>query len=291
MNHFSLPDATHIGHAHFIVANMDRALDFYVSKLGFRQLRREGSLAVLSADGKTPHILLTEKRGAGPKPPRSTGLYHVAIRFPDRLALARAFRQLVSLRYPFGGFSDHAVSEALYLSDPDGNGLEMYADRPRESWPRLDNLIQMTTEPLDIDDLLAQAENDPSPWEGVHPKTDIGHVHLHVSDLGRAKAFWMDVIGLDLVFDLSSHGALFVSAGGYHHHLGLNTWAGKNPPPPNGVGLQSFQLVIPEQDALEQAIARLEAANMALERLPSGGALAHDYDGNAVELVRVQVES
>jgi catechol 2,3-dioxygenase len=288
MNHFSLPDDAHIGSAHFIVANMDRALDFYDNQLGFTQLRREGDLAVLSADGSTPHILLTEKRDAVPKPPRSTGLYHVAIRYPDRTALARAFRWLVSLRYPFGGFSDHTVSEALYLADPDGNGLEMYADRPRETWPRLDEQIQMTTEPLDLDDLIAQADADPFPWERTHPRTDIGHVHLHVSDLGRAKAFWVDLIGLDLVFDLSSHGALFVSAGGYHHHLGLNTWAGKSAPPPNTVGLQAFQLVIPDQAALDQVVARLENASIAVERLPSGGVLARDDDNNAVELVTVQ---
>jgi catechol 2,3-dioxygenase len=288
MSHISLPAATHIGHAHFIVADMNRALDFYVHQLGFSELRREGNLAVLSADQSTPHILLTEKRGAGQKPPRSTGLYHVAIRFPDRASLARAFRRLVSLRYPFGGFSDHAVSEALYLSDPDGNGLEMYADRPRDSWPRMGDQIQMVTEPLDLDDLLAQADLDPSPWNGVHPKTDIGHVHLHVSDLGRAKAFYVDLLGLDLVVDFSTHGALFVSAGGYHHHLGLNTWAGKTPAPPNVVGLQDFQLVIPEADALEQVIGRLEGANVPVEQLPEGGALTYDFDGNAVELVKTQ---
>jgi len=287
MTTIQLPAHTHIGAAHLIVADLGRALDFYGNQLGFKELRRAGATVVLSADGATPHIVLTEQRGAAPKPPRSTGLYHVAIRFPDRPALARAFRRLVTLRYPFGGFSDHAVSEALYLADPDGNGLEMYVDRPREAWPRLGDQIQMVTEPLDVDDLLAQADLDPSPWQGVHPHTDIGHVHLHVSDLGRAKAFWVDLIGLDIVVDFSSHAALFVSAGGYHHHLGLNTWAGKNPPPPNAVGLRSFQLVIPEAAALEAVIARLDGAGGALERLP-GGARVCDDDGNAVELVEKQ---
>lgn len=283
-----LPTATHIGNAHLIVADMDRALDFYVRQLGLHELRREGNTVILSADQATPHIVLTEKRGAMPKPPRSTGLYHVAIRFPDRTALARAFRRLLTLRYPFGGFSDHTVSEALYLSDPDGNGLEMYADRPRESWPRLGDQIQMTTEPLDIDDLLAQADHDPSPWNGVHPQTDIGHVHLHVSDLARAKAFYVDLIGLELMVDFSSHGALFVAAGGYHHHLGLNVWAGKNAPPPNVVGLKSFQLVIPEQAALDEAVNRLENAGVSVERLPGDGVLIHDDDHNVVELVSAQ---
>ncbi|MEO8607742.1 MAG: VOC family protein [Chloroflexota bacterium] len=288
MNNDQLPAATHIGDAHFIVADMKRALDFYVDKLGFSPLRQEGNQAVLSADGVTPQILLTEQRGAGVKPQRSTGLYHVAIRFPDRTSLARAFRRLISVRYPFGGFSDHTVSEALYLSDPDGNGLEMYVDRPRETWTFQDGQVVMATDPLDVDDLLAQADNDLSAWNGVDPKTDIGHVHLHVSDLQKAKAFYVDLLGLDIVLDFSTHGALFVSAGGYHHHIGLNIWAGKTPPPPNVVGLRSFQLIIPDEAALDEVIARLEKAGVAVERLASGGVLAHDFDSNAVELTTAQ---
>jgi catechol 2,3-dioxygenase len=288
MTKFQLPAATHIGNAHFIVADMQRALDFYVRQLGFSELSREGSTVILSADHVTPHIELTEKKGAGQKPPRSTGLYHVAIRFPDRTALARAFHRLASLRYPFGGFSDHAVSEALYLSDPDGNGLEMYVDRPRDTWKFQGNQVQMTTEPLDVDDLLAQADKDPSPYTGVHPQTDIGHVHLHVSDLQKAKAFYVDLLGLDIASDWSGHGAIFVSAGGYHHHIGLNIWAGKTAPPPDVVGLKSFQLVVPDQAALDEVVARLENAGVAVERLLSGAVFTHDYDGNAVELTTSQ---
>ena len=246
MNYFQLPAATHIGNTNFIVADMNRALDFYVERLGFHELSRDGSEVVLSADGVTPLIILTEQPDAIPKPARSTGLYHVAIRFPDRVALARAFARLINTRWQFGGFSDHLVSEALYLSDADGNGLEMYRDRPRAEWPTVNGQIQMATEPLDLEDLLAEMEHDPSPWTGVAPGTDIGHVHLHVSDLGRARAFYHDLLGLDIVFDMSTHGALFVSAGGYHHHIGLNTWAGRLPPPANAVGLRSFQLVIPD---------------------------------------------
>lgn len=288
MTKFQLPAATHIGNAHFIVADMERALDFYVQQLGFSELSREGSTVVLSADHVASHIELTEKKGAGPKPSRSTGLYHVAIRFPDRTALARAFSRLALLRYPFGGFSDHAVSEALYLSDPDGNGLEMYVDRPRDTWKFQDGQVQMTTEPLDVDDLLAQADKDPSPYTGVHPQTGIGHVHLHVSDLQKARAFYVDLLGLDIASDWSGHGAIFVSAGGYHHHIGLNIWAGKVPPPPNVVGLKSFQLVIPDQAALDEVVARLQGAGVTVERLPSGAVLTHDYDGNAVELTTNQ---
>jgi catechol 2,3-dioxygenase len=285
MEEKSLPDATHIGYADFIVADLQRALDFYQGRLGFHEVGREDSQVILSADQATPHIVLSEKRDALPKPPRSTGLYHVAIRYPSRVTLARAFRRLIETRWPFGGFSDHAVSEALYLADPDGNGLEMYRDRPREEWPMANGQIQMTTDPLDVDDLLAQADLDPSPWSGVDAGTDIGHVHLHVSDLNRAKAFYHALIGLDIAFDMRNYGALFLSAGGYHHHLGLNTWGGKTPPPANVVGLQTWQLVIPDADALAGVIQRLKDANVAVEQLAEGGARAHDYDNNTVDLV------
>jgi catechol 2,3-dioxygenase len=289
MNTFQLPADARVGSTHFIVADMDRALEFYAGRLGFHELSREDSQVTLSADQVTPHILLTERQDAQPKPSRSTGLYHVAIRFPDRISLARAFQRLVSTRWPFGGFSDHAVSEALYLADADGNGLEMYRDRPREEWRIVNGQIHMTTEPLDVDDLLAQAELDPSPWNGVDPGTDIGHVHLHVSDLGKAKAFYHDLIGLDVAFDMSSHGALFMSAGGYHHHLGLNTWAGRTPPPANAVGLRSWQFVIPDAGVLEQVVGRLKNAGVTVEQLPDGGALVRDDDHNAVALVEKQV--
>ncbi len=282
-----LPDSTHIGSANFVVADLDRALNFYADSLGFHEIARNGATVSLSADKQTPHILLTENRSARPKPQRSTGLYHVAIRYPSRTALARAFQRLITLQYPFGGFSDHAVSEALYLSDPDGNGLEMYTDRPRAEWPQINGTLTMTTEPLNIDDLLAQADLDSSPWNAIDPGTDIGHVHLHVSSLEAAKAFYVDLLGLDIAVDASAYRALFVSAGGYHHHLGLNTWAGTTPPPADAVGLKSYQIVIPDSAALEAAAARIQAAGFAVESLV-GGARVHDQDGNAVDLLTEQ---
>jgi catechol 2,3-dioxygenase len=289
MSNLQVPALTHIGYAHFYTADIQRALHFYGEQLGFQIVRQEGDATVLSADGMTPHILLTERQGWPPKPARSTGLYHVAIRLPDRRQLARVFRRLLTFRYPFGGFSDHAVSEALYLNDPDGNGLELYRDRPRADWPRLGDQIQMTTHPLDLENLLADA--DDSPWDGIHPATDIGHVHLHVADLDRAKTFYVDVVGLDVVADWSGHGALFVAAGGYHHHIGLNIWAGNQPQPARTLGLRSFTLQLPDVAAREAVAARLAEAGVTAAMQSDHSLMVHDPDGNAIELMVDAVEA
>jgi catechol 2,3-dioxygenase len=281
MDTFHLPDATQIGYAHLLTADMERALGFYHDLVGFQILRRENGHAELSADGKTPHILLTEKPGAQPKPRRTTGLYHVAIRLPNRLELSRLFRRMVGQRYPFGGFSDHLVSEALYLDDVDGNGLELYRDRPRSEWRRQDGLVVMDSLPLDLDNLLAES-NDAPEWSGIHPQTDIGHVHLHVADLNQAQALYGGVLGLDLVSDWRSNGALFMSAGGYHHHLGLNTWAGTARQPANTLGLDSFTLAIPERVAWDMVKSRVEEASIPLELVSENGFSVIDDVGNKV---------
>lgn len=281
----TLPPDTHIGSAHLRTADLRRSLAFYGDLIGFRLLSRDNGTAVLSADGQTPHLRLSEHPGWQPKPRRSVGLYHVAIRLPSRVELARLFRRMVEARVPFGGFSDHAVSEALYLDDPDGNGLELYRDRPRDQWPRLDDRIQMTTEALDVHQLLAEGES-PS-WTGIHPQTDIGHVHLHVSDLERARAFYGDILGLELMADWSGHGALFMAAGGYHHHLGLNIWAGSQPQPPRTLGLAAFSLVIPDRAAWTRLGDSLRAAQRPLSQSDERSLTTCDQDGNTVELITV----
>lgn len=226
MKRQTLPPQTHIGRVHVQVSDLDQALAFYESLLGFRLLRREGNRAELSASGTLPaQIALTELRGAKPKPARSTGLFHIAVRLPNRKELARLFRRLAEQRYPFTGFADHGVSEALYLNDPFGLGVELYCDRPRDAWPRKDGKLHMFTEPLNVDRLLAEAGCELLAWDGMPAGTAIGHVHLHVSDLGKAEEFYCRRLGFE-VMERGYPGALFVSAGGYHHHLGLNIWAG-----------------------------------------------------------------
>ncbi|MBL8156953.1 MAG: VOC family protein [Anaerolineae bacterium] len=278
----TLPQDTHIGSAHLRTADLRRSLAFYSDLIGFGLLSREDGAAVLSADGQTPHLRLSEHPGWLPKPHRSVGLYHVAIRLPNRVALAGLFRRMVEARVPFGGFSDHAVSEALYLDDPDGNGLELYRDRPRDQWPRLGDRIQMTTEALDVHQLLAEGE---SAWTGLHPQTDIGHVHLHVSSLEKARAFYGDILGLDMMADWSGHGAIFMAAGGYHHHLGLNIWAGSQPQPPQTLGLEAFSLVIPDRAAWTRLGDSLRAAQRPLSQPDERSLITCDQDGNSVELV------
>ena len=287
MTQFRLPDDTHIGHAHLQVADLDRALHFYADLAGFKQVSRNNGIAVLSAtDSLSAHLILTEHPGARPKPRHSTGLFHVAIRLPSRHELARVFFHLVGKGWNFGGFSDHKVSEALYLSDPDGNGLELYRDRPRDQWPMSGNQVEMTTDPLDVNALLALAANDGIPWTGIAPGTDIGHVHLHVRDLPEAETFYCNLLGLD-VMQRTYAGALFVSAGGYHHHVGLNIWAGEGapPPPPDAVGLRSFSLVIPDKQAWQTLVNRVEAAGLLLEEKGSNSVLVSDPSGNTVELM------
>ncbi|MDX2137298.1 MAG: VOC family protein [Chloroflexota bacterium] len=283
-----LPPDTHIAYARLQVRDLDRALAFYRDALGLRAIDRTGDTARLSATGTAPFLIeLIAVPNAIAKPSRSTGLYHVAIRLPDRATLAHTFYRLVSLGVPFQGFADHLVSEALYLPDPDGNGLELYHDRPRDQW-RFDGAqVAMSSDPLDVETLLAEGAS--GKWDGIDTRTDIGHVHLHVGDLARAEAFYVDALGMD-VMQRSYPGALFVAAGGYHHHLGLNIWAGRNvpSPPANAVGLRAYGIHIPAAADWQAAVERLRASGTAVSESSDGGwriALAHDGQGNAVEVV------
>lgn len=263
-----LPEGTHIGYVHLQVRDLGRSLAFYRDLLGFREIGREGATVLLSATGALPPMwVLTARLGARPKPPRTTGLYHVAIRLPTRRDLAQVFQRLLAHGWPFQGFSDHGVSEALYLPDPDGNGLEIYRDRPRDQWPWREGRLAMVTQPLDVEDLLREAEAGPA--QGLPPGTDIGHVHLHVADLEEAEAFYCGVLGLE-VTQRDYPGARFFAAGGYHHHVGTNIWAGRGapPPPPDAVGLLAFTLVVPDEAAWAGVRDRARAAGVLLRERP-----------------------
>ncbi|WP_376791545.1 VOC family protein [Thermoflexus sp.] len=274
----------HIGYAHLQVRDLGRALAFYRDLLGFLEIGREGATVLLSATGSPPPLLiLTELRGARPKPPRTTGLYHVAIRVPTRRDLARVFRRLLEHEWPFQGFSDHGVSEALYLPDPDGNGLEIYRDRPRAQWPWQEGRLAMVTKPLDVEDLLGEAI--PEPWEGLPSGTDIGHIHLHVADLEEAERFYVGILGLE-VTQRDYPGARFFAAGGYHHHVGTNIWAGRGAPPPpaDAVGLRSFSLVVPDEASWIGIRERALAAGLPV-REGSGVLFLQDPSANRLQVV------
>ena len=254
---YRLPAATRLGHVRLQVADLDRSLAYYERVLGFRVLSRQGDDVRLGAFGDdTLLVELHERRGAAAVPQQGRlGLYHFAILLPDRPALGRFVAHLAEIGVRAGA-SDHLVSEALYLRDPDGLGIEVYADRPRESWRTVDGQIQMDTAPLDLDSLVQAAGG--APWTGMPAGTRVGHVHLHVGDLAKAAEFFHAALGLDKIV-WSYPSALFLSAGGYHHHLGVNTWAGANAPRPteHDARLLEWRLETP---SAERAVASLAEA-------------------------------
>jgi catechol 2,3-dioxygenase len=269
---FRLPPETRAGRVRLQVADLERSLAFYEEVLGFRALERSGSRASLGAVGAAaPLIELHERRGATPVPRHGRlGLYHFAILLPDRGALGAFLRHLTE-RGVRPGASDHLVSEALYLHDPDGLGIEVYADRPRAAWRHRHGQLQMATDPLDLAGVMEAAGS--TAWHGMPAGTTMGHVHLHVGDLARAEAFYHEALGLDKVV-WSYPGALFLSAGGYHHHLGVNTWAGAVPAAgQNDARLLDWELVVPTARDVEDVMASMRGAGQPAERSAEGARL------------------
>ncbi|HEX7118779.1 MAG TPA: VOC family protein [Longimicrobiales bacterium] len=272
MHDFRLPDATRLGGLTLRVADAARSLAFYRDVIGLRPLASEGGRATLSATGRAPALLTLEERaGARPRPRHTAGLYHFALLVPTRRDLAAVLRHLHECRWPMAGASDHDVSEALYLSDPDGNGIEIYADRPRDRWRWTDGAVAMTTTPLDLRGLLAELEPEAPAWTGLPEGTVLGHVHLHVPDLDAAEAFYHGALGFDVVND-SYPGARFLSAGRYHHHVGLNVWAGLGvpPTPEDAAGMTEYEVVLPDLDASDRLLDHARAAGAGPQPDPRG---------------------
>ncbi|PLT31388.1 VOC family protein [Peribacillus deserti] len=250
---------THIGLVHLIVSNLEESCDFYLNKIGFKELVRDGSTVSLTANGKTPLVILEEREDAKVKPERTTGLYHFAILVPNRASLGQSLLHLLQVGYPLQGASDHGFSEAVYLADPDGNGIEIYADRPREQWEKTQNgEYKAITMAMDAEGVLAEASN--GGWAGLPDETVIGHIHLHVDNLIAAENFYIDGIGFEKTIKMAES-ALFVSAGGYHHHLGLNVWAGIGAPHPplDSLGLKHYTIEVAGNSDLDEMAARLHS--------------------------------
>jgi catechol 2,3-dioxygenase len=277
---------TRIGAVRLRAADADALTSFYERAIGLRTLARENGLVQLGVDDGAPLVELVAAPGAPPRPPVSTGLFHQAILVPERADLARALVRLSGAGWRLTGASDHLVSEALYLNDPEGNGIELYRDRPREEWRRSPaGELAMATLPLDLESLMGElgeggAAGDPGPMPAG---TRIGHVHLQVAQLDAAERFHAGSLELEVMVR-SYPGALFVAAGGYHHHIGLNTWqsAGAPAPPEGALGLEHYELVVPDAGERDRLAANLgpDAEPLELE----GGVRATDPSGNRVLL-------
>ncbi len=284
----TIPPETHIGKIHLSVANLERAVKFYHRAIGLSELSRQDGQVWMGApnpshpDEPQAFLLLSEQPG-GRRARGVSGLYHVALRVPDRRALAWAVTRLADYEDLLQGVADHGVSEAVYLTDPDGNGIEVYRDRPSEEWPHDANgEMEMTTDPLDLDAVMATLGKQPE--APAVPKVQIGHVHLHVANLQNAIDFYQGVLGFELMQRFGPSAA-FLSAGGYHHHIGINTWAGEGAPPPpsDALGLRWFSIDLPGKDALDIVLERVKQAGLEVEEREEGD-LVHDPSGNGVIL-------
>ncbi len=279
---FRLPDATHVGAVRLQVADLSRSIDYYSDVIGLQVTHTTGSRAWLTAHGDdAPVVELHARAGARPAPRQGRlGLFHFAILVPDRATLGQVVRHIAD-RGVYAGSADHAVSEALYLTDPDGLGIEIYADRPRAAWRRSGQELYMTTAPLDLRDLVRAAGD--APWAGLPAGTTIGHVHLHVGALDASAAFYHAALGFDQIV-WSYPGALFLSAGGYHHHLGTNTWAaGAASAAEDEARLLEWDLVLPDEASVE-ATARSLHDRGYVAAIDGANRLAHDPWGTAVRL-------
>ena len=277
------PDTT-VGTVRLTVSDLDRARTFYEDAVGLSATEFEDGVLALATDAGRALIELREAPAAPVPGPRATGLYHLAILVPTRRDLASALVRLAEAGWPSHGASDHLVSEALYSSDPDGNGIEIYRDRPRDQWPRASGALQMSTLPLDLRSVLAELGDAASVGRLAPAGSRIGHIHLQVADLRDAEAFYNGVLGFEVMVR-GYQGALFLSAGGYHHHIGLNTWhsAGGSPPGPGSIGLRSFEVELPDEQELGRVLARVQAAGLEIQQTGSRS-LVRDPSGNAVVL-------
>jgi catechol 2,3-dioxygenase len=279
---FHQPPVTFVGQVNIKVQSLERSLTFYQEVIGFKVYEKTDKSAKLTADGKTVLLSLEQPSDVIPKKGRTTGLYHFALLLPERSDLAKILKHFLQTGHPLQGASDHLVSEALYLADPDGNGIEIYTDRPASKWEWNEQHVVMATQALDAENLLAEGVEQA--WNGLPAGTVMGHIHLHVAELAKTEEFYTKGLGFDVV---SRYGpqALFISSGKYHHHIGLNTWngVGAPKPPANSVGLESYTLVLPDEVSLKDTVVRLQEIGAAVEE-ERGVFITEDPSGNRIIL-------
>ncbi|SFE99194.1 VOC family protein [Alteribacillus iranensis] len=264
------------------VQHLERSLRYYREVIGFQVLEETTTTAKLTTDGENNILTLVQPENPLPKERRATGLYHFAILVPRRSDLANIVFHLIDKGIRIGS-SDHLVSEALYLNDPDGNGIEIYVDRDPKTWSWKNEEVMMTVDPLDFKDLL-QAGNPEETWNGLPDGTLMGHIHLHVSRLDEAEEFYVKGLGYDIVNRFGDQ-ALFISSGKYHHHIALNTWAGVGvpSPPKNSAGLDSFTIDLPDETVKDQVVSRLEKIGARVTE-ENEKVVTTDPSGNRIQL-------
>jgi catechol 2,3-dioxygenase len=279
-----LPNATHLGRVHLDVADLDRQLEFYTEVIGLHLLGRSGSEARLGAGGREL-LRLTLKPGAR-RYEGHAGLYHFCLAVPDRRDFGRLLRRVMDSGLELHGLVDHHAAEAIYLPDPEGNGVELNWDRPREVWAKaMAEIALRGNGPLDVEGLLDLADAA-GPGDGKLPADAyVGHIHLHVADLQAGREFYHGTLGFDIMAEFP-RAAVFTSAGGYHHHIAFNIWNGRGAAaaPPDATGLHDFTVLLPSAAELEALAERLRAAGKKLDAHPEGGWVLRDPAGNAVRL-------
>ncbi|MDN3020220.1 VOC family protein [Paenibacillus sp. BSR1-1] len=280
MEKFHQSPNIYVGEVNIKVKNLDYSLNFYQNIIGLQVLEKTERKAVLTTDGKTPLLTLEQPADVIPKAGHTAGLYHFAILLPTRADLSVFLRHLLQTGYPLGA-ADHYVSEALYLNDPDGNGIEVYRDRPSAEWTWNNGLVSMATEELDGQGILAESNAE---WKGLPAGTLMGHIHLHVGDLQKAEEFYTKGLGFKVVSYYPQ--AAFLSTGGYHHHIAINTWQGTGveAPPKNSVGLNWYTLVFPNEYTREGIINQLKHIGAPITK-EADYYITSDPSGNQIRLV------
>ncbi|MCA1055468.1 VOC family protein [Rossellomorea aquimaris] len=279
---FHQPPHAHVDHVTIKVGNLERSLDFYQRVIGFTVLERSERKARLTADGHRTLVTIEQPEDVSSKQPRTTGLYHFALLLPERADLGRILNHFVRLNIPLGS-SDHLVSEALYLNDPDANGIEIYWDKPASTWTWQDGQVKMAVDPIDAKAILAEGQGES--WNGLPPQTKMGHIHLHAAELAETADFYTVGLGFEVVSRFGNQ-ALFISTGGYHHHIGLNTWNGVGAPTPpvDSVGLRAFDIHFPSVEERSEAISRLASLGVEVHRELDGNMTTVDPSGNTIIL-------
>lgn len=280
MEHFHRKPTVFVGVVNIKVKNLDYSLNFYQNIIGLQVLEKSDRKAVLTTDGETPLLILEQPENVTAKEAGTSGLYHFAILLPTRADLSVFLRHLIQTGYPLGA-ADHYVSEALYLNDPDGNGIEVYRDRPSSEWTWNNGLVDMATEQLDAQGILGESDAE---WRGLPAGTIMGHIHLHVGDLQKAEEFYTKGLGFNVVSYYPQ--AVFLSTGGYHHHIAINTWqgTGAKQPAENSVGLNWYTIVYPDVESREAVVKNLQQLGASVQA-EADYVVTSDPSGNRIRLL------